>query len=142
MKKLIVGGVSALGAVSVWMAVFGSGVAAADDYAGQTYADASSALSDNGLTGVIATRIGDAKPDDECIVTHSEKAPWLKGDDFAPVSDTVLLYLNCNATVASATTPGNSAASPEGRAAIKKAKEETAQDQATAAADQKQPKHE
>lgn len=140
-KKLIVGGVSALGAVSVWMAVFGSGVAAADDYAGQTYADASSALSDNGLKGVIATRIGNAKPDDECIVTHSEKAPWLKGDDFAPVSDTVLLYLNCNATVASATTPGNSAASPEGRAAIKKAKEEAAQDQSTAAADQKQPKH-
>ena len=70
-----------------------------------------------------------------------EKAPWLKGDDFAPVSDTVLLYLNCNATVASATTPGNSAASPEGRAAIEKAKEEAAQDQSTAAADQKQPKH-
>ena len=138
-KKLLVGAVSALGAVPVSMAVFGTGVAAADDYAGQTYADASSALSDNDLKGVIATRIGDAKPDDECIVTHSEQAPWLKGDDFAPVSDTVLLYLNCNATVASATTPGNSAASPEGRAAIKKAKEEEAK--SDRCADQKQPKH-
>jgi hypothetical protein len=122
-KKLLVGAVSAVGAVAASMAVFGTGVAAADDYAGQTYADASSALSDDGLKGVIATRIGDAKPDDECIVTHSEQAHWLKGDDFAPVTDTVLLYLNCNATVASATTPGNSAASPEGRAALKEAKE-------------------
>ena len=78
----------------------------------------SSALSDAKLTGVIATRVGNALPDDQCVVTRSQKAPWIKGDDFAPVTDTVLLYLNCNATVASATTPGNSAGSPEGRAAL------------------------
>jgi len=108
----------ALGATAVSMAMFGTGVAAADDYAGQTYADASSALSDAKLTGVIATRVGYALPDDQCVVTRSQKAPWIKGDDFAPVTDTVLLYLNCNATVASATTPGNSAGSPEGRAAL------------------------
>ena len=50
-------------------------------------------------------------------------------------------HLNCNATVASATSPGNSAASPEGRAAIAAAKAAAAKDQATAAANQKQPKH-
>ncbi len=38
--------------------------------------------------------------DDDCIVTHSQSAPWIKGDDFAPVTDTVLVNLNCNATVA------------------------------------------
>jgi hypothetical protein len=36
----------------------------------------------------------------------------------------VLLYLNCNATVATAKDPGNSAASPEGRAAIAKAQQD------------------
>ena len=38
--------------------------------------------------------------DDECVVSHSQSAPWIKGDSFAPVTDTVLVYLNCNATVA------------------------------------------
>ena len=64
MKKLIALTSGAVGATAVSMAVFGSGVAAADDYAGQTYADASSALSDAGLKGVIATRVGDALPDE------------------------------------------------------------------------------
>jgi hypothetical protein len=130
-----------IAASAVPMAVFGTGVAAADDYAGQTYADASSAIADAGEKGVIATRLGDALPDDECVVTHSEQAPWIKGDDFSPVTDTVLLYLNCNAGIASATTPGNSAASPEGRAAIQAAKEAAEQDHSTAAADQAKPRH-
>jgi hypothetical protein len=125
-KKLIALTAGAVSASAVSMAVFGTGVAAADDYAGQTYADATSALSKASLKGVIATRVGNALADDKCIVTHSEKAPWIKGSSFAPVKDTVLLYLNCNATVASATTPGNSAASPEGRAAIAAAAQSTA----------------
>ena len=57
-------------------------------------------------------------------MTSSQSAPWIKGDDFAPVTDTVLVNLNCNASVASATKSGNSAASPEGRAALKEAKED------------------
>lgn len=67
----------------------------ADDYAGQKYSDVTSALADSNLTGVIATRSGDLL-DDDCKVTSSEKAPWIKGDDFAPVTDTVLLNLDCN----------------------------------------------
>ncbi len=105
------------GATAVSLTVFGAGTAAADNYAGQTYADASSALSKANLKGVVAARVGDAVPQDQCTVTRSEKTPWIKGDHFKPVSDTVLLYLNCNAAVASATTPGNSAESPEGRVA-------------------------
>ena len=104
----------------------GCGVAAADDYAGKTYADASSAISDAGDTAVVASRSGDLLDQDDCIVTTSEKAPWIKGDDFAPVTDTVLVNLNCNAGVATATKSGNSAASPEGRAAIQAAKDEAA----------------
>ncbi|MBS1694390.1 MAG: hypothetical protein JST91_19415 [Actinobacteria bacterium] len=120
--------------------MLGAGVASADSYAGQKYSDVTSALGDAGLTGVIATREGDSLSNDDCIVTHSQQAPWIKGDDFSPVTDTVLLYLDCSAAVATASTPGNSAASPEGRAAIAAAKAQAAQDQATAAANQAQPK--
>jgi hypothetical protein len=124
MNKLSVYSVGALGATAVSMAFFGTGVAAADDYAGQTYGDASAAISDAGKNAVIMTRSGDSLTDDKCVVTSSQSAPWLKGDDFAPVTDTVLVNLNCNAAVASATKSGNSAASPEGRAALKSAKED------------------
>ena len=116
--------------------VFAPGAAAADDYAGQKFSKVMSSLGDANMKGVIATRTGDSLSDDDCMVTHSEKAPWIKGDDFAPVTDTVLLDLNCNAGVASAKSSGNSKASPEGRAAIAAAKEEAAKEQAQAAADQ------
>jgi hypothetical protein len=108
------------------MAFFGTGLAAADDYAGQTYGDASSAISDAGKKAVIASRAGDTLTDDKCVVTHSQSAPWIKGDNFAAVTDTVLLSLNCNASVASAKEPGNSAGSPEGMAAIAAAKSDSA----------------
>ena len=125
-KKFGVYAISAVGATAVSMAFFGSGVAAADDYSGQTYGDASKAISDAGKKAVIASRAGDTLADDECIVSHSQSAPWIKGDNFSPVTDTVLVYLNCNAPVASAKEPGNSAASPEGRAALAKAQEDEA----------------
>ena len=118
MKKFGVYATAAVGATAVSMVFFGSGIAAADDYSGQTYADASKAISDAGKKAVIASRVGDTLANDDCIVTHSQSAPWIKGDDFAAVTDKVLVYLNCNATVATAKDPGNSAASPEGRAAI------------------------
>ena len=123
MKKFGVYATTAVGVTAVSMAFFGTGIAAADDYVGQTYGDASSAISNAGKKAVVASRAGDTLADDQCIVTHSQSAPWVKGDDFSPVTDTVLVYLNCNATVASAKEPGNSAGSPEGRAAIQAAKE-------------------
>lgn len=123
MKKFGMYVITAVGATAASMAFFGTGIAAADDYAGQTYGDASKAISDAGDKAVIASRTGDTLTDDDCVVTHSQSAPWIKGDDFAPVTDTVLVNLNCNATVASAKEPGNSAASPEGRAAIAAAQE-------------------
>ena len=135
---------SAAGALAVTAGltmIFGQGIAAADDYAGQKYSDATSKLSDANLKGVIASRTGDILADSDCIVTSSEKAPWIKGDDFSPVTDTVLLNLNCNATVASATQAGNSAGSPEGRAAIAAAQQQAQQDQAQATADTTKGKH-
>lgn len=88
-------------------------VAQADDYAGKSYADASAAISSAGQKAVIASSVGDGVSQSDCVVTHSQKAPWLKGDNFSPVTNTVLLYLNCDAKLAKAGTPGNSLASPE-----------------------------
>ena len=65
------------------MALFGTGVAAADDYAGQTYADASSAASDAGQTVVVAGRVGDKLEQDDCIVTRSQTAPFASANDGA-----------------------------------------------------------
>lgn len=141
MRTLIGTTAIALGVSVSSGALLTAGVASADDYAGKTYADAQSALSSAGMKGVISTRSGDTVPDDKCVVISSEKAPWIKGDKFAVVSDTVLLNLNCSASVADATHPGNSAASPEGRAAIAAAKQQAAQSQAQAAADQGTKKH-
>ena len=107
-------GTVALGAASITF--FGAGVAAADDYSGKSYSDAASAISGAGQKAVIAAAVGDAVSQSDCVVTRSQKAPWLKGDNFSPVTDTVLLFLNCNAKLATPGTPGNSLASPEGRA--------------------------
>jgi len=141
MNKLVGMAAIAIGTSVIPVGILATGVASADAYAGKTYADAQSALSDAGMKGVIATRAGDTVPDDKCVVTSSEKAPWIKGDKFAAVTDTVLLNLNCSATVATAKTPGNSAASPEGRAAIAAAQQQATQDQTQAAADQTTKKH-
>ena len=106
----------------MWLgAGLGAGTAAADDYSGETYGDAAGKLSDAGEKAVITSRSGDTLPQNKCVVTHSQSAPWLKGDAFTHVTDTVLLDLNCNATVATAKDPGNSAASPEGRRALEEA---------------------
>jgi hypothetical protein len=112
------------------MALFGSGVAAADDYAGQTYADASAAASEAGQTVVVAARVGDKLSQDDCLVTRSQTAPFADADDGSHVDGQVQLYLNCNAGYATATTPGSSMGSPEGRAAKAAADEAAAQEEA------------
>ncbi|CDO07285.1 hypothetical protein C1S82_04260 [Mycolicibacterium cosmeticum] len=117
MKKLIVLGSGTVGALAATTALFGTGVAAADDYAGQTYSDASSAAGDAGQTVVVAARVGDKLDQGDCIVTRSQTAPFASANDGAHVSNTVQFYLNCNGGVATATNPGASVASPEGRAA-------------------------
>jgi hypothetical protein len=118
-NKLILLTASTVGVIAVLTAMFGSGVAAADDYAGKTYADASSALSGAGLTGVIEGRVGSMLPTDQCVVTRSESTHWMhvSGKNFGNVQGTVLLFLNCNAPVAAPGMSGNSAASAEGKAA-------------------------
>ena len=129
MKKSIVLSAGSAVAASALMALFGTGVASADDYAGQTYADASSAASDAGATVIVASRVGDKVAQDDCIVTSSQNAPFMHGDDFAHVTDTVQFNLNCNGGYATANTPGPSMASPEGREAKAAADEAAAEEE-------------
>jgi hypothetical protein len=133
-NKLIVVGTGAIGALAL-SGFLGTGVALADDYAGQTYADASSAASDAKQTVVIAARTGDKLAQDDCIVERSQTAPFASANDGAHVSDTVQFYLNCNGGYATATKPGTSLGSQEGReakAAADQAAEEEEQELAAA----------
>ena len=86
-KKLGVYATTAVGVAAVAMAFFGTAVAAADDYSGKTCADASKAISDAGKKAVVASRAGDTLSDDQCIVSHSQSAPWIKGNNFSPVTN-------------------------------------------------------
>ena len=111
-------------------------MASADSYAGQTYSDASSAASDAGQTVVVAARTGDKLSQDDCLVYRSQTAPFASANDGIHVSSTVQFYLNCNGGYATATTPGLSQGSEEGRAAKSAADEEEAKAEAQAQAAQ------
>jgi hypothetical protein len=106
---------------SAAMVVFGSVVAQAasePNVVGQKYSDAAGQLSSAGLSVVVSTTVGDSVVRPDCIVTRlqvrTEAPPENTGA--SPVNQ-ALLSLNCGAPVASATSSGNSLASPEGRAA-------------------------
>lgn len=125
-NKLIVVGSGAIGALAV-SALIGGAVASADSYAGQKYSDASSAASDAGQTVVVASRVGDKLSQDDCIVERSQTAPFSSANDGVHVSNQVQFYLNCNGGYATATTPGTSMGSQEGRAAKAAADQAAAQ---------------
>src|ERR1700761_4615530 len=112
-------GVCAIGAGIVALALAGSGVAAGDtDVTGQKYSDAQGVLSGAGFTPVISTTVGDQLDRGDCVVTRTQKrtvpAP---ANSSGSATNEMLVSLNCEAGIASATKPGNSAASPEGKAA-------------------------
>lgn len=130
MTKYILGVGAAATAVAA-MALFGTATAAADDYVGQTYADASEAMDDAGVDPVVATRTGDKLEQDDCIVTAAWSAPFVRdtGDEFEWAEDEMLVSLNCAGGYASATNPGASLASPAGREAKEAADEAAAAEQ-------------
>jgi hypothetical protein len=85
---------------------------------GQTYAEVTSQLSGAGLSVVVSTTVGDTVDRADCIVTRQQgrTAPAPENSSPSPVKQ-ALLSLTCGAPVASATSAGNSLASPEGKAA-------------------------
>ncbi|MDT5246486.1 MAG: hypothetical protein QOD36_3862 [Mycobacterium sp.] len=130
MKKSIVLSAGSVVAASALMALFGTGVAAADDYAGQTYADASSAASNAGQTVVVAGKVGDWLALDACLVTRSQTAPFADADDGVHYDSQVQFYLNCSGEYATAKSPGASVASPSGREAKAAADKAAAEEKA------------
>ena len=108
---------AAVGAASV---MFGTGIAGAEpDLTGMTYADAKSAIQNAGGTPQVSARVGDRLSEADCLVTDQTKSAVPPHGFPGAGSNIVLVALDCNGNVASATNPGYSAASPEGRAVIK-----------------------
>jgi hypothetical protein len=106
--------------------IFGAGVAhAAPNVDGMTWSDAQAQFDSWGMKARVSARVGDRLNEGDCIVTDSTmSAKAARGFDPEGPSNTVLVSLDCNGTVASATSPGYSAASPEGRKAIQKVKDQ------------------
>ncbi len=104
-----------------------------------TYGDAVSKIEDGGGTAKIGVTVGDRQAAmGDCLVTSATNAPFVEDSDgaFAHVDSEVLLALNCDRGVATATTPGASLGSPQGRdfqAKAEKAAEAEKQKQADAA---------
>jgi hypothetical protein len=96
-----------------------AGVAsAAPSVVGMTYDKAKDAVSNAGLTAEVSTSDGTALKQGDCIVVNQVlRAASTFGRQSTPAK--VLVSLNCNAILASPGVAGNSAASPEGRAAKK-----------------------
>jgi len=111
---------AAAAAAFVGLAIAGSGVAAAaTDVTGQKYSDAQSALSSAGLKPVVQTVVGDQKSWPDCVVTRAQnRTVQPPANTTGSATKEMLVTLNCEAGIATATTPGNSAASPEGKAAV------------------------
>jgi len=114
----VLGGSAVAGALAA-LAISGTGLAAAaTDVTGQKYSDAQGALSSAGLKPVVETVVGDQKAWPDCVVTRAQKRTVQPPENSSgSATDEMLVSLNCDAGIATATTPGNSAASPEGRAA-------------------------
>lgn len=114
MKKILAFGVGAIGSAAVALTL-GSGLALADDaVVGQTFADAKAALSQQGMTAVVATTVGDRKDWDSCIVSSATPASGVDGFGNAS-SGKMNVNLNCYAKYGTANWPGYSLQSPEGQ---------------------------
>jgi hypothetical protein len=110
----------AVAVLGVSIAIMSAGLASADDFTGSTYSDARATAAQKNAEPVIATVNGDKLAIDDCIVTSWRQSMFLDtSQNGAGRTNEILFNLNCNALVASAGVPGNSAATPEGRAAKK-----------------------
>ena len=145
-KKTLISA-STIGAAGVAVGVlglFGAGISSAStggppDVVGMTYGDAVSKIEDGGGTAKIQVTVGDRQAAmGDCLVTSATNAPFVEDSDgsFQHVDSEVLLALNCDRGVATATTPGASLGSPQGRefqAKAEKAAEAEKQKEADAA---------
>ena len=131
-------------AAGVAMSTLSAGAAGAQgapDVTGKKYSDATATLTNAGFTAKLAAIVGDQLSQDDCLVSSQEVVP--STSPFGPPQfnvgeggnnkNIVMLSLNCNGGLASAGNAGNSAASPEGRAAKKEQEQEGVEWQRTPA---------
>jgi hypothetical protein len=136
--RVVTIGVGAAASAAVATFLLGTGVAQADsspNVVGQKYSDAQTAITGAGLTPVISTVVGDQlkQPDCQVVNTVARTVPPPE-NTAASATSQLLVSLNCDAAVASATKPGFSAASPQGVSAIAAASSSAAASSASAAA--------
>ncbi|WP_396939583.1 hypothetical protein [Mycolicibacterium sp.] len=91
-------------------------VHASPDVVGQTFGEASSTLQSAGYTPIVVNKFGGRTDQPDCTVTRQQDRPSVDGG-----GQQTELTLNCNYPVAAPGMPGNSAASPAGRAAAEQA---------------------
>lgn len=116
----------ALAMTSVAAALMGGGIAsAADPLIGKTLKDASTTMSEQwNATPVVESVVGGLLERDSCTVTSWHKSSYQDSSGNKRGTSNIYVNLNCNAAVATAGTPGNSAGSPAGR--VEKKNDETA----------------
>ncbi len=108
MTKLLVLSAGAVAAAGASLFAFGTGLAAAQDVVGMTYADAQSELSSAGSTAILGTVVGDKLPLEECFVV-STSSPTFIDQGGSPRSGEIRLNLSCYPQPATAHNPGFSA---------------------------------
>jgi hypothetical protein len=115
-KLILSAGLASIAAASMIVLATGVANAGAPAVVGQKYSDASSAISSAGDTVKVGTRFGHGVSESDCVViAQTTKSTPQRGSN--PTAGTVVVVsLNCDPHVASATNPGYSAASPQGRA--------------------------
>jgi|SRR6478752_5016714 hypothetical protein len=101
---------------------------------GQTYSDASTALSNAGFTPVVSTTVGDQKSWPDCLVINvvGRSVPPPENSSGSSTNQ-ALVSLNCYSAEASAKGSGYSAASPEGKAIAAAAKQKADEEKAAEA---------
>ena len=128
-RKLLLRVGTAATAATASLVLFGAGTAGAvNEYEGQTYGDAASAISGSGAKPIIATRVGEYLPLAQCLVTGSRNTGFLNSSGQAGGSS-VLLDINCGYPFAYNGHPGFSRQSQEGGAAYQQALEAAQQQQ-------------
>jgi len=114
--KSIIRSMCVIGAAAVSVTMLDAGIASADiDLTNVTYADAVAKVSEMGAKAVIASVVGGDLPVDDCRVTRYQRGSFRDEMGRARSEVEVLLYLDCNAGLASPGSPGVSLATPEGR---------------------------
>jgi hypothetical protein len=92
--------------------------AAKDPLVGKTFAEAQAKISgDWHATAIVASAVGAVLERDKCIVTSWHKSSRLDASGYPQKPAAFMLNLNCNQAIAGVNGPGNSIATPEGRAA-------------------------